>query len=778
MFELNPFVVESELDEGYRATAGTFATGFKTPIYQTPVNISIVTDELLGDVQIENLGEATSYMSGVTAYLQGQQGPEFIVRGFQTAWANKNGVRRYSVNGSDNIERFEVLKGPMAVFYGRVAPGGLVNIVTKRPSFDKINGVELTYGSYDYKRIELESQGPILKDKLAYRFNASFLDKDDWRDFEWQERWFAYGGLLWRPVDKLSITLEYEKVHDERNNAAGIPWGSRAWMEDWREPPEDLLDFALTNPESVGPVPNFPYRPIALAPDRETAISRLQSRWRSRTGRDANALWRYTVEAVRGQLPPPRSDHLVDATPYGWKFNVGGEDNYQENIIESGGMEIVANPLSNLTIQVTAIFENRYNDNLRNVFSDSPLVTGNFQIAPDDYVLDNETWDIASKILWSFHTFGINHNLVFNVSRFYDEWRPRSRGRDGSYSNPYGVAGWDPFTDPYFKIGPFLNDEIGPKDRGEDNRRDAIGFSHTMQLFDDSVTFLWGVRKEKMVRHLISDNKRNGTVNKWEATTPMIGITWEFIKGMTVFASQSQSYNLNSAQSLITPVELATEEELNRVVPNQEGEGFDIGFKTAWNDYEWVGSLSYFQVENSNDRIVEDEEATAADPRLDEDPAFRIRRFSGLSRSRGFELDLTWTPNSNYQAIFALTNVFEAVIVDDPVVPENNGNRFVNSPEWEVAFWNKYTFTESKLENLSIGMGMRYRDPFTGRYQGFIIPSSLVFDALVEYRTRYRNADISYRFNVKNLFDERYIIGDPNTIGDNRQYRFTVDIDF
>ena len=98
----------------------------------------------------------------------------FTMRGFQVNTLMRNGVFRYISHNLDNVERVEVVKGPASVFFGQGYPGGVINYITKRPSFTKIP-TELTYQLDDNSGHKVKvDHNAVLGKKAAFRFDRLF----------------------------------------------------------------------------------------------------------------------------------------------------------------------------------------------------------------------------------------------------------------------------------------------------------------------------------------------------------------------------------------------------------------------------------------------------------------------------------------------------------------------------------------------------------------------------------------------------------------------------
>ncbi len=135
----------------YRTTThASGATKTDTAVAETPKSISVIAREELDARGVTNLNEAVRYVAGIALESGGidNRVDDFRIRGFDAgSWSNNvtiDGMRapqgsqwNRTMVDSWNLERVEVLKGPSAVMYGQVAPGGLVNQVSKTPTPDQ-----------------------------------------------------------------------------------------------------------------------------------------------------------------------------------------------------------------------------------------------------------------------------------------------------------------------------------------------------------------------------------------------------------------------------------------------------------------------------------------------------------------------------------------------------------------------------------------------------------------------------------------------------------------
>jgi iron complex outermembrane receptor protein len=167
------------------------ATGTKTntPIMDTPLNIQVITQQVLRDQQVISLDQALQNVSGVTVAGPGALGAgtaysQIVLRGFPTWTLFRDGFRQDTtvsfLDGAStqqlaNVASIEVLKGPAAMLYGLVEPGGIVNIITKEPLTAPYYSVNQQIGSFANFRTSVDATGPVTKDGAwLYRMNMSY----------------------------------------------------------------------------------------------------------------------------------------------------------------------------------------------------------------------------------------------------------------------------------------------------------------------------------------------------------------------------------------------------------------------------------------------------------------------------------------------------------------------------------------------------------------------------------------------------------------------------
>ncbi len=212
-------------DRHYAATNTTFATKTDTPIMETPLNIQVLPKAVLDDQQAVKLDKAVKLVSGVTTG-QGTGGlsDQITIRGFFNFNYMRNGMRIDTDGGADgtramaNVQSIEVLKGPAAMLYGQVEPGGMVNVVTKKPLATAYYSLQQQFGSFDFYRTSIDATGPVADNKdLLYRMNVSYENSGSFRELVDYEKVFVAPVLQWNISPQTQVMLEMEYRHENND---------------------------------------------------------------------------------------------------------------------------------------------------------------------------------------------------------------------------------------------------------------------------------------------------------------------------------------------------------------------------------------------------------------------------------------------------------------------------------------------------------------------------------------------------------------------------------
>lgn len=159
------------------------------PVAETPRSISVVSRAVMDSQQSRSLADALANVPGVTAGQYGRRGwDDLIIRG-QVASDSLflDGLRTSASNRVAEqifgLEQVEVLKGPASMEYGLVMPGGVVNMVSKRPKADPFATLGVSYGSDDFRQGTFDVGTPLSDNgKAAIRVNGLLSDSNDATD--------------------------------------------------------------------------------------------------------------------------------------------------------------------------------------------------------------------------------------------------------------------------------------------------------------------------------------------------------------------------------------------------------------------------------------------------------------------------------------------------------------------------------------------------------------------------------------------------------------------
>lgn len=208
---------------GYIATRTAAGTKTDTPVVETPRSLSVITRQQLDDRQVLNLNDALRYTAGVqsSGYGSDSRADWLRVRGFDpTQFLDGLPLPKGSFANPKiepwNLERITVLRGPASSVYGQTPPGGMLDMVSRRPQAESAHQVEAQVGSNEHKQINFDSTGKIDEaGQFLYRVSGTVRDSNAPVDHIPDKRYNIAPSLTWNINDDTKLTFLSQYTRDD-----------------------------------------------------------------------------------------------------------------------------------------------------------------------------------------------------------------------------------------------------------------------------------------------------------------------------------------------------------------------------------------------------------------------------------------------------------------------------------------------------------------------------------------------------------------------------------
>ncbi|SFE84714.1 iron complex outermembrane recepter protein [Chitinophaga sp. CF118] len=184
-----------------------------------PQSVTVINQEVLRDQQAQRLSDVVKNINGVyISTTRGSTQEAFFARGYSFSSFNmfKNGSRVNSgvMPEMSSLERVEVLKGSAAILYGNVAPGGILNMVSKQPKFESGGEVSIRTGSFDLFKPAIDIYGPVSKN-IAYRVNGTYEMTNSFRKEVSSKRYYINPSMLFKLGERTELLVQADYLkHD------------------------------------------------------------------------------------------------------------------------------------------------------------------------------------------------------------------------------------------------------------------------------------------------------------------------------------------------------------------------------------------------------------------------------------------------------------------------------------------------------------------------------------------------------------------------------------
>jgi len=223
--ELNALEVFGTPQSRYDSRMLETGARFDKDVTELARSVDIIPEQLLLDTQARELEDVYKLAPNVVnSDGYGGTREDYLIRGFRrSADIYRNGVRLKTGRRFDpaTVDNIQILKGPVADI-GQMMPGGLVNIITKKPQPDSENTLATSVDEHGQRRMVFDSTGTLAQsDQLAYRVTGSLEDSETFRDDSQVDRQFLSSALSWFGDSGAFVNFNYEYAHEERSMDRG-----------------------------------------------------------------------------------------------------------------------------------------------------------------------------------------------------------------------------------------------------------------------------------------------------------------------------------------------------------------------------------------------------------------------------------------------------------------------------------------------------------------------------------------------------------------------------
>lgn len=241
---LDPIRVEGNAEGAYGpmgptrdsvvASRSRTASKTDTPILDDPAAVSVVTQKELETRNVQDVQQAVAYSAGVQA---GEYGSDvrydyIRIRGFYSSLSTyRDGLSSRNYNFTTarqepyGLQQVDVLKGSTSSLFGMNGPGGLVNLITKRPQ-DEAGGEVFTTLGENHARGGGDVTGPVAEgSNWTYRLTGLWQDAEREQDYSQDDRVYVAPAFTYNPKAGTELTILTSYSNRESNLGYGFPTG-------------------------------------------------------------------------------------------------------------------------------------------------------------------------------------------------------------------------------------------------------------------------------------------------------------------------------------------------------------------------------------------------------------------------------------------------------------------------------------------------------------------------------------------------------------------------
>lgn len=717
--ELDSLVVTGTKQSRYEFDETKSATGFNADIDDLPRTIQVIPQQLIID---QNSNDLTDVLSNAAAVTRsdgfGGVETEVNIRGFSNSRNFVDGSpvsERYNIDVAD-IESAEVILGPTSILHGQVSPGGLINIVTKKPEKESAHSIQAEYDEHGKEKLSIDSTGS-LTETVQYRVVLSAEDSESFREVTTSDGTFNDGRESFSISPSFSFTPNDENTFTLRLNYTD------------QTLPIDRGTVVVDDGSGNLSIADLPReRRLGTELDqRESQEQRIKFDW----DHTINDSWinKLAVGFYKKEFNDYQTRGLSGLSGDGSGIDLS---NPTSSFASLGAL------LSNLNSTVQA---------------NGLLIRG----ADSNINSEEEEFSISDSLVGDYEIGGIENTIYIGAN--YN--RRKVNETDGAALSTSAIVGGA-----FFRTPSIIDINSGVVS-ATTARADQTVLSTSAATFDeyglsvqnlikatDKLNILAGLRydhfkidndvvsffSENASNSALLDQRAAGLEQKIKSSNDNIsgqfGIIYDLTDNASVYASYSDSFTPNYPS-----VTAGVISGVGNLAP-EEATQYEIGVKSKFFDDKLRVSLSAYELTREN--VLRAENLTVF--------------LNGEEKTKG--VDLT----SSIQFIPGLNVLASYSYIDGEVVDDNNdsndneGNSLINIPENKARIWGSYEIQGGKFAGLGFGLGAEYVDSrFGDAGNTFELPSYTTYDTAVwGYISAGQNQRLRLQAGIKNLTDEEF----------------------
>ncbi len=721
---LNPFDVTAANPKGYMATNTISGTAMNTPLKEVPMTINVITSELLADMLPSDLAQALTFNSSITQTNRqpvSNRGDSWSIRGFRNRNVLIDGVTGGDYIPPQMIDRIEVVKGPNTL-YGQSDPGGLVNIITKRPQGRDHLGISLRAGNHGLYGAEFDANTKAFDGTLGVRALGAHTETDGYRVVDGRKTNFLGLASDYRLTKNTTLVM-----HGSASKTEGIP--SQRATYSFELIPTDLNgDGKIDNTNVNGVVETSARYNNTFLPHNYTSATQ---------GTRFEQENRFLQLGVRHVFSPHvnvqymfvrTTQELDDSFREYNTFTAGSSDaNHSADYNFNRTVAHTINGLLNFSTGPLAhrvLVGGRYTDDFSrsNVYALRTLGAAGERTILEGMIARGRP----------IRLFLTKNDVLTGVKYWLDDVPTRSELRA-------------------------LGTRTSTNDYGE-TRVGSVYATDSVSLLDNRLKLLGGARYIRIRGQSTNTaGLKTGVFNDQSKTSYQAGSVFDLTPRIAVFANTATAFNPNGFDSL-TGAFFSPEQ-------SRAYEG-GLKFDDLWSG-RLGGSVSLFNIRKKN--VI----------RSDFNPVtFRADTEISDDESKGWEAELFFNPTKAWQTVVNYSHIDAKVVVSRTLA---KNLRLEGAAPNKLTFWNSYGFNEGPLKGLRFGGGFIVaRGPIqqfgTSNNQFVVENGYTVINLFARYGTKISGRAVSFGVNVDNLNDVFFLRARAAT-NDPRQITFSASLD-